>query len=90
MMDDLKFTKAALLFDQSSAYSVGLKDEFAKALKGMGGEIVSEQAYTKGAADFNAQLTRIREGKAVLWGQLRSQRRQGPSMYAFGVTQEGV
>ncbi len=60
MVDDLKLTKAALLFDQSSAYSVGLKDEFAKALKSMGGEIVSEQAYTKGAADFNAQLTLIK------------------------------
>jgi branched-chain amino acid transport system substrate-binding protein len=61
MVDELKLKEAALLFDQSSAYSVGLKDEFAKALKGMGGEIVSEQAYTKGAADFNAQLTLIRE-----------------------------
>jgi branched-chain amino acid transport system substrate-binding protein len=60
MVDELKMKKAALLFDQSSAYSVGLKDEFAKALKSMGGEIVSEQAYTKGAADFNAQLTLIK------------------------------
>lgn len=60
MSDELKLKKAALLFDQSSAYSVGLKDEFAKALKGMGGEIVTEQAYTKGAADFNAQLTLIK------------------------------
>ncbi len=60
MVDELKLKKAALLFDQSSAYSVGLKDEFAKAFKGMGGEIVAEEAYTKGAADFNAQLTLIK------------------------------
>jgi len=60
MVNELKLKKAALLFDQSSAYSVGLKDEFSKALKSMGGEIVSEQAYTKGASDFNAQLTLIR------------------------------
>jgi branched-chain amino acid transport system substrate-binding protein len=64
--DDLKLTKAALLFDQSSAYSVGLKDEFAKNFKEMGGTITSEQAYTKGASDFNAQLTRIRESSPDL------------------------
>jgi len=58
---DLKLGKAAILFDQAAAYSVGLKDEFIKAYKEMGGTITSEQAYTKGAADFNAQLTRIRE-----------------------------
>jgi len=59
--DDLKLSKAAILFDQAAAYSVGLKDEFAKSFKSMGGSIVSEQAYSKGATDFNAQLTRIRE-----------------------------
>ena len=58
---DLKVSKAAILFDQASAYSVGLKDEFTKAFKKQGGTIVSEQAYTKGANDFNSQLTRIRE-----------------------------
>lgn len=60
MVEELKVKKAALLFDQSAPYSVGLKDEFAKALKGMGGEIVAEEAYSGGAADFNAQLTLIR------------------------------
>lgn len=58
---DLKATKVAILFDQASAYSVGLKDEFSKAFVPAGGQIVSEQAYTQGASDFNAQLTRIRE-----------------------------
>ncbi|MBC7833893.1 MAG: ABC transporter substrate-binding protein [Phycisphaerales bacterium] len=59
--EDLKVSKVAILFDQSSAYSVGLKDEFNSNFSKMGGRIVSEQAYTKGASDFNAQLTRIRE-----------------------------
>jgi branched-chain amino acid transport system substrate-binding protein len=57
---ELKLKKVAILFDQASAYSVGLKDEFGKAFVAAGGTIVSEQAYTKGAADFSAQLTRIR------------------------------
>jgi len=59
--DDLKLTRVAVLFDQSSAYSVGLKDEFNKAFRELSGEIVSEQTYTEGASDFNAQLARIRE-----------------------------
>ncbi|MCC6321482.1 MAG: ABC transporter substrate-binding protein [Phycisphaerales bacterium] len=59
--DDLKAGKVAVLFDQASAYSVGLKDEFNKAFKELGGQIVSEQVYSEGAKDFNAQLTRIRE-----------------------------
>ncbi|HYF14246.1 MAG TPA: ABC transporter substrate-binding protein [Phycisphaerales bacterium] len=62
MVNDLKKMKAAVLFDQASAYSVGLKDEFAKALVALGGQITGEQAYSEGAADFNAQLVRIREG----------------------------
>jgi branched-chain amino acid transport system substrate-binding protein len=52
-----------VLFDQSGAYSVGLKDEFNKHFGSMGGTIVSEQAYKEGDADFKAQLTRIREAK---------------------------
>ncbi len=61
--ENLKMTKVALLFDQAGAYSVGLKDEFAKAFQGMGGTIVSTQAYNEGDSDFKAQLTRIREAQ---------------------------
>jgi branched-chain amino acid transport system substrate-binding protein len=61
-VNDLKVKTAAVLFDQSAAYSVGLKDEFNKAFIALGGKITTEQAYTEGAADFNAQLTKMREG----------------------------
>ena len=64
--EDLKAKKVAVLFDQASAYSVGLKDEFAKAFKSAGGEVVSEQAYNQGLNDFNPQLTRIRESSPDL------------------------
>lgn len=57
----LNVSKAAVLYDQASAYSVGLNEEFAKAFKAAGGEIVSSQTYNKGDSDFNAQLTKIRE-----------------------------
>ena len=58
--NDLKVKRMAFLFDQSSAYSVGLKDEVAKSFKVLGGEVVATEAYTKGASDFNAQLTLIK------------------------------
>jgi branched-chain amino acid transport system substrate-binding protein len=58
--ENLKVTKAATLYDQGSAYSKGLKDDFAKAFVAMGGEVVTEQAYTAGDQDFSAQLGTIK------------------------------
>ncbi|MFO0859961.1 MAG: ABC transporter substrate-binding protein [Phycisphaerales bacterium] len=63
---DLKVKKAAILFDQAAAYSVGLKDEFEKNFTKMGGQIVAVEAYTKGEANFNPLLTKIREKGAEL------------------------
>ncbi len=58
--EGLKAAKAAILFDQTQAYAVGLQDEFAKAFVQQGGEIVSTQTYQRGDPDFSAQLTSIR------------------------------
>jgi len=58
--ENLKASKVAILYDQTQAYSKGLRDEFAKAFKKMGGEIVSDQAYSGGDQDFSAQLSNIR------------------------------
>ena len=61
--DNLHLTKAAILYDQTQAYSKGLRDDFTKAFKKMGGTIVSDQAYNGGDTDFSAQLTTIKEAK---------------------------
>ncbi len=61
--EHLKAEKAATLYDQSSPYSVGLKDEFEKAFKEMGGTITSTQAYNKGDQDFASLLTVIRSSQ---------------------------
>ena len=58
--DNLKLDKAAVLFDQSQAYSTGLKDEFIKAFESLGGTISEQQAYNKGDQDFTPQLNKIR------------------------------
>jgi len=53
-------SKVAILFDQSSAYSVGLADEFEKSFAALGGQVILRQSYSKGDQDFSAQLTAIR------------------------------
>ncbi|MBS0195261.1 MAG: ABC transporter substrate-binding protein [Planctomycetes bacterium] len=58
--DNLKFTKAAILYDQTEDYSKGLRAEFTKFYTALGGTIVSEQTYSGGDNDFSAQLTSIR------------------------------
>ena len=58
--EGLKATKAAILTDQASPYSVGLQDEFEKSFGAMGGTVVSKQTYQAGDQDFSAQLTSIR------------------------------
>lgn len=58
--EGLKATKAAILTDQASPYSVGLQEEFEKAFVAGGGTIVTKQNYQAGDQDFSAQLTAIR------------------------------
>lgn len=58
--ETLKAQKAAILYDQSAPYSVGLQEEFEKAFIALGGEVVSSQQYQAGDQDFSAQLTAIR------------------------------
>ncbi len=61
--DNLKAQNAAILYDQSQTYSVGLQEEFAKSFVKLGGKITTKQAYQKGEQDFNAALTAIRATK---------------------------
>jgi branched-chain amino acid transport system substrate-binding protein len=61
--EDLKAKTAAVLIDQSQAYSKGLGEAFAEHFTKMGGSIVTTQNYTRGAQDFTAQLTSIRAAK---------------------------
>lgn len=53
------WTRAAVLYNRQQAYSTGLADNFKSAFTELGGEIVTEQAYGDGDADFGAQLTAI-------------------------------
>lgn len=59
----LKLTKVAVLRDIKSDYSVGLANVFIDNFKKMGGTIVTDQSYSQGDTDFNAQLTAIKPTK---------------------------
>jgi len=58
--DNLKATKAAILYDQAQAYSSGLADYFEKSFKELGGQIVTRQAYTGGNLEISSQLQSIK------------------------------
>ena len=58
--EDLKLKKVAILKDVKNEYSVGLAQFFTEAFTRMGGEILTEQAYSSGDQDFRAQLTSIK------------------------------
>ncbi len=61
-VDTLKAKTAAIMFDNTNDYSVGLKDSFATEFKKLGGTVV-EESYAKGDKDFSAQLTKLKASK---------------------------
>lgn len=60
----LKYTKAALLFNQDDSYSTGVKDAFKAKFKELGGTISVETSFVDDAKDFSAQLTQIASSDA--------------------------
>lgn len=62
--ENLKASKAAILYDQAQAYSSGLADYFDKAFKEMGGTIATKQAYTGGNLEISSQLQSIKSSGA--------------------------
>lgn len=66
--EELGAMKAAILYDITNDYSVGLKDQFVAKFEALGGEIVALESYSKGDKDFAAQLTTIKgEAPQVLF-----------------------
>ena len=57
----LGYTKVATIYDAADTYSTSSNEEIAKALKAGGVEILTEETFQTGDADFSAQLTNIRD-----------------------------
>lgn len=58
--NELKFTKAAILRDNTSDYSKGLTKSFTETFTKLGGSFVGEQAYQAKDSDFKTLLTSIK------------------------------
>ncbi|MCL1905762.1 MAG: ABC transporter substrate-binding protein [Clostridiales bacterium] len=58
--DELKFTRAAILYDIADDYSQGLTQYFEETFTARGGTIVAKEAFKKDDVDFRAQLTKIK------------------------------
>jgi branched-chain amino acid transport system substrate-binding protein len=61
--ENLKLNQVAILQDNKSAYSIGLKDVFSSKFAEMGGKITVTESYSQGDTDFRAQLTAIKKTK---------------------------
>jgi len=66
---DLKFKRYAIV-DDRTAYGQGVAEEFTKAVKAAGGNIVDQEYTTDQAVDFRAILTKIKAANvdAVFYG----------------------
>ncbi len=62
-INHLKMKRAAIFRDIRSDYSVGLANFYAEEYKKMGGEIVTDVAYSSGDVDFKSQLNSIKGKK---------------------------
>jgi len=60
--NELKVTKAAILYDNANDYNKGLAKFFSEEFKRLGGQIVADEAFTdeEKTVDFKAQLTKIK------------------------------
>lgn len=58
--ETLNAKRAAVLYDLGNDYSVGLYENFVKAFKADGREVVAVDSYSTGDKNFNAQLTKIK------------------------------
>lgn len=60
----LNAKKAAILYNTSDDYSIGLTNSFEATAKTLGLTVVDKEGYTKGDVDFNSQLTKIAAANA--------------------------
>lgn len=58
------YTKCAVLYDVSDAYSSGIYEAFVAAYEGLGGTITAAESFATGDVDFKTQLTSIKNSGA--------------------------
>ncbi len=63
-LEELKATKAAVLYDAASAYNSGIAEIYKQVFEAAGGKVVAFESYTTGETDFTNQLNTIRNSGA--------------------------
>lgn len=64
VLEEMKLTKAAVLYDIASEYNRGVAEIFRDSFEAAGGQMVAFESYTTGEVDFRPQLQRIAESGA--------------------------
>jgi branched-chain amino acid transport system substrate-binding protein len=59
-LENLKFEKAAVLYDVASEYNKGIAEIFKEVFEKNGGKVVAFETYTTNDKDFSSQLTKIK------------------------------
>jgi branched-chain amino acid transport system substrate-binding protein len=65
-LNDLKLTKAAVLYDVASEYNKGIAEIFKDVYEQNGGTVVAFETYTTNDKDFSSQLTKIKQAEPDL------------------------
>jgi branched-chain amino acid transport system substrate-binding protein len=60
-LNNLKFKKAAVLYDVASEYNKGIAEIFKEVFEKNGGKVVAFETYTTNDKDFSSQLTKIKK-----------------------------
>lgn len=63
-VEELGYKKIAILYNNSDEYSKGVMEAFVAETEKLGGEVVANEAFAKGAVDFTTQLTKIKNTDA--------------------------
>ncbi len=63
-IEDLDINKAAILFDEASAYNRDIAAIYREVFEETGGEVVAYETYTTGETDFTQQLANIKDAGA--------------------------
>jgi ABC-type branched-chain amino acid transport systems, periplasmic component len=59
--NELKLSKAAVLYNISNDYPKALAEAFVGSFEGQGGKVIATETYNEGDTDFKVQLTKIKE-----------------------------
>ena len=62
--NELGVSKAAVLYDEASAYNKGIAEVYKQSFEEAGGEVVAFESYVSGQEDFLDQLTAIKDSGA--------------------------